>query len=150
MNVQDILTAKKAKTLLIKPTDTIRSLCDALRAHRVGAAVVSSDGSRIDGIITERDVTYALAQHGGDLAGKAVSEFMTRAVITCAPTDDPGRVASAMLSRNFRHIPVADNGLFVGMVSIRDVLKERVDELQQQTAHMRTLSAQMDGSVQDR
>jgi CBS domain-containing protein len=144
MKVADILKAKGAKVVSVKPTDTIQALSAFLREHRVGAAVVSRDGIAIEGIITERDVTYALADHAAKLHAMPVSALMTKTVITCTPDDDPGRVASSMLSRRFRHIPVADNGRLVGMVSIRDVLKERVDELQQRAAHLRQMAAQMD------
>lgn len=79
-----------------------------------------------------------------------VSELMTRTVITCAPQDDIGHVASTMLSRNIRHIPVVDGGRLVGMVSIRDVLKSRLDDLQQQSAQLRTLVSQVDRVLEDR
>ena len=151
MNVADILAAKGARITSIKPSDTIQMLCQLLRERRVGAAVVSSDGSMINGIITERDVSYALAVHGDKLSSMPVSTFMTKEVVTCTPQDNAGRVASTMLSRNFRHIPVADHSdRLVGMVSIRDVLKERVAELQQQTAQLRSLAAQSDSVLEDR
>jgi CBS domain-containing protein len=150
MKVSDILKAKGARPASVKPNDTIATLCAFLRDHRIGAAVVSSDGVGIEGIITERDVTYALAEHKSALHAMPVSALMTKTVITCSPNDDPGRVASSMLSRRFRHIPVSDGGRLVGMVSIRDVLKERVDELQQRAAHLRQLAAQMDATPQDR
>ncbi len=150
MKVADILKSKAVAVISIKPDDTIQTLCTLLSQHRIGAAVVSSDGTTIEGIITERDVAYALAAHPSDLHAKSVATFMTKTVITCSPDDDAGRVASAMLSRRVRHIPVADGGRLTGMVSIRDVLKERVDELQQQAAQLLTQSAPADELLQDR
>ena len=140
MNVADILAAKNAVAISIKPNDTIQALSHLLKERKIGAAVVSRDGVTIDGIITERDIAFALATKGGELAAMPVSSLMTKDVITASPTDDPGRVASTMLARNFRHIPVSDNGRYVGMISIRDVLKERVAELQEQAAQLRSLA----------
>lgn len=140
MNVADILAAKNAVAISIKPNDTIQALCHLLKERKIGAAVVSRDGVTIDGIITERDIAFALATKGGELASMPVSSLMTKDVITASPTDDPGRVASTMLARSFRHIPVSDNGRYVGMISIRDVLKERVAELQEQAAQLRSVA----------
>lgn len=150
MKVSDILAAKNAKPFSLPPDQTVQALCAFLKEKRVGAAVVSGDGKVIDGIITERDIAFALASHGAALATLPVSSLMTKDVITCGPDDDPGRVASTMLSRSIRHIPVSDNGRFVGMVSIRDVLKERVAELQEQTAQLRGLAMNRQTVPQDR
>lgn len=150
MKVSDILAAKNAKPFSIPPDRSVQALCAFLKEKRVGAAVVSGDGKVIDGIITERDIAFALATHGAALAALPVSSLMTKDVITCGPDDDPGRVASTMLSRSVRHIPVSDNGRFVGMVSIRDVLKERVAELQEQTAQLRGLAMNRQTVPQDR
>lgn len=150
MNVADILAAKNASAFSIQPGESVQSLCRLLKERRIGAAVVSRDGAVIDGIITERDIAFALAGKGADLAATPVSSLMTKDVITAAPYDDAGRVASTMLSRNIRHIPVSDNGRFIGMVSIRDVLKERVAELQEQTAQLRSLAMNREMVPQDR
>lgn len=149
MQVADILQAKGFTVISIKPTDTIAALSQLLRARRVGAAVVSSDGKRLEGVITERDICYAVAVHGAALHTVPVATLMTSNVITCTPKDSVAHVASTMLSRKFRHIPVVDHGKVVGMVSIRDVLNLRVDELQQQTAHLRSF-AQSESVLDDR
>jgi CBS domain-containing protein len=150
MNVAKVLASKAKAAITIKPTDTIAVLCELLRDKRVGAAVVSNDGRKIEGVITERDVTFALAEHPGKLHLMPVSQIMTRSVITCKPEDNVGHVASMMLSRNVRHIPVEDNQQFVGMVSIRDVLRSRVDELNQQAAQLRSFVSQASAPPQDR
>lgn len=150
MKVSDVLAAKTGIPFSIPPDRSVQALCALLKERRIGAAVVSKDGSSIDGIITERDIAFALASHGAALAAMPVSSLMTKDVITCAPDDDPGRVASTMLSRNVRHIPVSNDGRFVGMVSIRDVLKERVAELQEQTAQLRVLAMNRETVPQDR
>lgn len=150
MKVADILARKRAAKTTIKPTETIGALSQLLHERRVGAAVVSTDGHAIDGVITERDITYGLAAHKASLHDLPVSALMTKTVITCTATDHVGLVASTMLSRNIRHIPVEENGRLIGMVSIRDVLNFRVDELQQQTAQFRTIVDQMAQPQQDR
>ncbi len=137
MTVAEILAAKGSKVITIKPSDTITTLCECLREKRIGAAVVSSDGTTVDGVITERDVAFGLAVHKSDLHALPVSELMTKAVITCSPHDNVALVASTMLARNIRHLPVEEQGRVVGMISIRDVLNWRVSELQYQTGLLR-------------
>jgi len=137
VTVADILRAKGSRVITVTPSDTIATLCECLREKRIGAAIVSSDGESIDGVITERDVAFGLAVHKGDLHGLPVSALMTKAVITCSPGDSVALVASTMLARNIRHLPVEEQGRIVGMISIRDVLNWRVSELQHQTGLLR-------------
>jgi CBS domain-containing protein len=150
VNVADILARKAAGTITIKPTDTIADLSLLLRERRIGGAVVTSDGQTIEGVITERDIAYGLAAHKEKLHAMPVSALMTRTVITCTPRDSAGHVASTMMSRSIRHLPVVEGDRFVGMVSIRDVLNYRVDELQRTTAQLRTFVAQAEQPPQDR
>ena len=150
MNIKDILIAKGSNVFTVKPSSTIAALSEVLQANRIGAVVVSSDGQAIDGVISERDIAYAVHVHGQKLHARPVSDLMTTSVMTCAPTDTVALVASTMLARNVRHLPVEENGRLVGMVSIRDILKERVDELQQKTALLAGLANQPDRPAQDR
>ena len=150
MKVRDILKLKGPRVVAIAPTETIAALCKLLREKRVGAAVVSSNGRTIEGVITERDVTYGLAIHSGEIAKLPVSALMTKTVITCTPDDRVATVASTMLSRAIRHIPVEDEQRFIGMVSIRDVLSVRVSDLQQETAQLRMFVNETDRPPQDR
>jgi CBS domain-containing protein len=150
MKVQDVLTLKGSAIITIKSDATIETLSRLLREKRIGAVVVSNDGQTIDGVISERDVAYGLAVHGDKLSQLATSALMTTAVVTCGATDDIAFVASTMLSRNIRHLPVVSGKNLVGMVSIRDVLNFRVDELQQQTAQFRTFANQASRPLQDR
>jgi CBS domain-containing protein len=133
VTVAEILAAKGSNVITIKPSETIATLCECLREKRIGAAIVSSDGKTVDGVISERDVAFGLAVHKSDLHALPVSALMTKAVITCSPSDSVALVASTMLARNIRHLPVEDQGRVVGMISIRDVLNWRVSELQHQT-----------------
>jgi CBS domain-containing protein len=150
MKVAEILASKGSLVITVKPTDTIGALSTILREHRIGAAVVSSDGQTADGVITERDIAFGLAQHGGAMHTLPVASLMTRAVVSCRPQDDVSLVSSTMLSRNIRHIPVLDGGRLAGMVSIRDVLKVQVGMLQQEAALLRGLVNDTERVPQDR
>jgi CBS domain-containing protein len=148
--IRDILEAKSSIAITIQPCDTIAALSELLRENRIGAAVVSVDGVKIAGVISERDIAYGLSIHQAVLSNMPVSELMTETVITCSPNDQVGRVASTMLSRNIRHLPVEENGHLVGMVSIRDILKERVGDLQKKTALLQNFVKGIDREPQDR
>jgi CBS domain-containing protein len=150
VKVADILAFKGSVVITIKPSESVGTLSRLLREKRIGAAIVSDDGQTIDGVISERDVAYGLPIHKGDLHTLLVSALMTKAVITCSPNDEVAKVASTMLSRNIRHIPVHDGNGLVGMVSIRDVLNVRLDELQRETAQLRSLAIQTTHEPQDR
>jgi len=144
VNVANILAVKGSAVVTIKPSDTIEVLSQRLREKRIGAAIVSSDGQTIDGVISERDIAYGLAVHKGDLHTLPVSTLMTKTVIVCSPNDKISDVASTMLARNVRHLPVKEEERLVGMISIRDVLNLRVDELQRQASLLRAFASEAD------
>lgn len=151
MKVANILAVKGSAVVTIRPSDTIGALSERLRDKRIGAAIVSSDGKTVEGVISERDIAYGLAVHRGNLHTMPVSALMTKAVITCSPDDKVSIVASTMLARNVRHLPVEQEKRLVGMISIRDVLNLRVDELQQQTSLLRAFASEADADrVMDR
>ena len=150
LSIREILQAKGKEIFTVQPTDTIATLAAQLRTRRVGAAVVSRDGKSIDGVITERDIAYAVESHAERLHALPISEIMTEKVITCSPNDDVANVASTMMGRNIRHMPVEDNGQLLGMLSIRDILKERVDQLQQATAQLHKFVRESNREPQDR
>ena len=141
MKVSDILAAKGSAVVTVRPSETIGALSQRLREHRIGAAIVSGDGKTVEGVISERDVAYAVAIHKAELHSLPVSELMTKTVITCSPHESVANVASTMRARNIRHIPVEESGRLVGMVSIRDVLNHRTDDLQQQTSLLRAFAS---------
>jgi CBS domain-containing protein len=130
MKVADILRIKGSIVQTVPPHETALLLSGQLRAEQIGALVVSTDGNSIDGIVSERDLAYGLATYGGRLPTIPVSQLMTKAVIVCSPEDSVTNVMKLMTQRRIRHLPVKDGDQLVGIISIGDVLKHRLGELQ--------------------
>jgi CBS domain-containing protein len=150
VKVADILAVKGSVVVTVQPSDTIATLAERLREKRIGAAIVSTDGRTVEGVISERDVAYGLAVHRSKLHSLPVSTLMTKEVIACSPNDSVAQVAATMLARNVRHLPVEHERRLVGMISIRDVLNVRVADLQQQASQLRAFANQTDRDPQDR
>jgi CBS domain-containing protein len=104
--------------------------------EQIGAMVVSGDGRSVDGMVSERDLAYALAAHGSELSTLPVSRLMTQAV-SCSPDDSITHVMKIMTQRRIRHLPVQQGDQLVGIISIGDVLKHRLDELELEANVMR-------------
>jgi CBS domain-containing protein len=130
MRVKDILDRKGTAVATIDPDATIGEAVAMLHGRRIGAVVVSADGLTVGGILSERDVVGGLAALGTALLTAPVRQFMTTEVLTCAPDDELRRLAITMTEKRFRHMPVTVDGQLAGIVSIGDVVKLRVDELQ--------------------
>jgi CBS domain-containing protein len=141
MDVNTILRNKGRAVAMIHSAATIERAVALLRARGIGALVVSNDGESVDGIISERDIVAALAQHGGDLLGLRVEEVMTRPVITCSPDDSVADLMAEMTNRRIRHFPVVRNGRLCGIVSIGDVVKSRLDEIEYEAHSLRSFIA---------
>ncbi len=137
MNVETILKAKGNRVATIKATESVAAAVGTLRRERIGALVVSEDGGSVDGIISERDIVRALADHGGRLMDMRVEELMTRDVHTCVPEDSVERMMARMTEGRFRHLPVIEGGRLRGIVSIGDVVKNRLEEMETEAAAMR-------------
>lgn len=137
MNVEGILRAKGAAVVTIRPDATIGSLVQGLREARIGAMVVSDDGRSVLGIISERDVVRGLAERGPRILETRVSDLMTRNVVSCAPQDTVKQVMAEMTRRRVRHLPVLADGVLSGIVSIGDVVKNRLDEIETETNVLR-------------
>jgi len=140
MKVADILKGKGAQVMTVKPAETIGGLAQRLRQAGVGAMVVSQDGTTLDGIISERDITYALPTWGPALHEMRVSELMTKTVITCSPHDAVCEVAKTMITRRVRHLPVKEGARLVGLISIGDVLKGRLSEIELEANVLRDIA----------
>jgi len=132
MKVKSILSAKGTDVATVRPDATLVDVTAALRDHGVGALVVSTDGSTIDGIVSERDVVRALAAHGGATLERSVSSVMSDDVVTCDPTDTMDELMAMMTARRIRHVPVTENGSLAGIISIGDVVKARLGQLEQE------------------
>lgn len=137
MLVADILKTKGESVMSVRTDDTAICVAKRLKEERIGALVVSDDGNALDGIISERDIAYGLAAHGRDLFGVLVSDLMTKSVITCAAQDTIADVTRVMTQRRIRHLPVKDGDRLIGIISIGDVLKHRLDEMQLEASVLR-------------
>ena len=138
MNVETILRTKGNWVATIRPDATIAEAVDILHEHRIGAIVVSEDGEGVDGILSERDIVIALADHRADLLTRTVDEIMTRKVVTCDPGDSVGDLMAEMTNRRIRHFPVVADGRLRGIVSIGDLVKSRLDEVEFEASSLRS------------
>jgi CBS domain-containing protein len=130
MLIVTLLRSKGDFVATVAPTATVRELLDLLAEQRIGAAVVTREGA-IAGIVSERDVVRNLSEHGGGLLDLAVSEIMTAEVVTCRRDATVEDLARTMTERRIRHVPVVDDeGALIGIVSIGDVVKSRISELE--------------------
>jgi CBS domain-containing protein len=129
MTVNSILSHKGDEVLTIEPTATLAAAVQTLTQRRIGALVVTAAGKRIVGIISERDIVQALDAKGVDVLAAQVSEVMTRKVVTCGRTDTIAEIMEQTTLHKFRHVPVIEQGCLVGIISIGDVVKARLDEL---------------------
>ena len=128
MRAKDILEGKGRDVATVTPDTSVRDAVAALARHNVGALVVSPDGREVVGIMSERDVVRRLATDGAAVLDKPVEAIMKRDVMTCAPTTSTDELMETMTQGRFRHVPVVEDGL-VGIVSIGDVVKVRIDQL---------------------
>ncbi len=136
MDVSSILEVKGFRVETIRADATVAATAEALARHRIGALIVM-DGDAIGGVISERDIVRGLVEHGARLGAVRVAELMTRAVVTCRPTDPIESVMAIMTHHRVRHVPVVEGGALVGIVSIGDVVKHRLDALESETSLLR-------------
>ena len=128
--VAALLAAKGSDVGTIGPTATVADMVGELARRGIGALVVSADGARIDGIVSERDVVRRMATYRGDLGTEPVSDIMSTTVYTCAPDDTVDGLMATMTEHRVRHVPVVSDGVLHGIVSIGDVVKSRIDDLE--------------------
>jgi CBS domain-containing protein len=137
MKVLEILKAKGMKVVTASPDEPVRTLVRRLREERIGALVVVSEAGVPVGLVSERDVVYGVAVHGERTLSLRADELMTQELIGCAPDDSLKHVMTTMTVRRLRHLPVVDQGKLVGIVSIGDVVKHRLDEMELETNVLR-------------
>jgi CBS domain-containing protein len=130
MKIKDVIAGKAIQDVVtIQPDASVRELLALLAEHNIGAAVVSTDGSSVDGIVSERDIVRTL--HGNDSAlASTVSDIMTSQVQVCELSNSLDDVRKTMTEGRFRHLPVCDDGRLVGVISIGDVVKAYIDQVE--------------------
>jgi CBS domain-containing protein len=139
MKVREILEHKGRRVVTIRPDATVSTAVHRLALERIGALVVSEDGGSIAGILSERDIVRALVEDGGAIMGpdRRVADLMTTGVRTCGPDDSVKGVMADMTRHRFRHMPVVEDGRLAGLVSIGDVVKSRLEEMELETVVLR-------------
>jgi CBS domain-containing protein len=133
MTVKSVLTRKGSSVTTIEPTANVAAAVKLLGEQRIGALVVTGAGRRVIGILSERDIVRALAQHGAQALERQVAEMMTRKVVTCTERDTLIELMERMTAGKFRHMPVVEEDSLVGIISIGDVVKSRVEEMERDT-----------------
>lgn len=141
MRIADVLRTKGSAVATIDQDVPVSELLRALAEHNVGAIVVVGAGG-VAGIVSERDVVRRLHERGADLLSSPVSEIMTTEVFTCSPADTVDSLTVVMTERRFRHVPVLSDGQLVGIVSIGDVVKSRIGQLEQSQDQLQAYIAQ--------
>jgi CBS domain-containing protein len=141
MRVETVLKMKGPAVATIGSDATVATAVGELKKHGIGALVVSDDGTSVAGILSERDVVRALATDGESLLTRKVSALMTRDVRVCRPEDDLNTIMGDMTRGRFRHLPVVRNGQLCGIVSIGDVVKNRLEEIEFEANSLRSFIA---------
>jgi CBS domain-containing protein len=137
MTIKAILSAKGGDLISIDPTATIETAAKTLAEHKIGALLVLGPDRRVIGILSERDIVRVLAEHGADVLTKPLAQVMTRKVVTCSPNEPVASIMEWMTTRKFRHVPVVEEDQLVGIISIGDVVKHRLHEMEQESAALR-------------
>lgn len=130
MHISSLLSEKGSSVVTISADATVAEAVSELEKHRIGAIVVSGDGTHIDGILSERDVVRALGHVGADLLDHPVRTIMTAVVVTASPDDEVDSLMATMTDHRVRHVPIVTDGALRGIVSIGDVVKSRIGELE--------------------
>lgn len=137
MTVTSILAVKGGDIVTIEPTANLATAAKLLAARRIGALIVRGAGERLAGILSERDIVRALAARGADALDETVGQVMTREVATCGENDEIGSIMERMTAGKFRHMPVLAKDELVGVISIGDVVKDRLEAMERETEAMR-------------
>ncbi len=137
MFVSDILGHKGNRVVAVTPDETLASAIATLSARRIGAVLVLDPDKKLVGILSERDILHAVARRAADALTQRVADVMTTPVITCDPDDTVEHVMELMTNGRFRHLPVVRRGNLLGVVSIGDVVKWRLDETRQEAEVLR-------------
>jgi CBS domain-containing protein len=137
MNVAAILKLKGSGVITTTKDKSLLDIAKLLAQHGIGCIVIEGDDGTIAGIVSERDLMRAIGQAGAKVLKEAVSDFMTKTVVTAREADPIGRLMSKMTTHRFRHMPVVEKGRLIGLVSIGDVVKMRIAEVEMETTATR-------------
>lgn len=137
MTVAQLLRGKPHRLITMPAYETLATASQILARERIGAIIVLAPGGDIAGIISERDLVRAVAKDGAAALDRKVGETMTADVICCGPNDTVDQVMSWMTEKRFRHLPVKETGRLVGMISIGDVVKAKVEDAERESADLR-------------
>ena len=137
MTVKTILSTKGSEVITIGPTATLEDAIALLTKHRIGAVVVLGADQRLIGILSERDIVRALSEQGDKALHEPLSQSMTRTVTTCSESDAISEIMERMTRGRFRHIPVLEQDRLVGIISIGDVVKQRLAEMEHDAEALR-------------
>ena len=137
MNVKTILAAKGGDVVCIEPAADLATAAKLLSTHRIGAVLIRGAGGRLSGILSERDIVRAVSEHGAAALTLQVGQVMTRNVATCGEDETIASIMERMTAGKFRHMPVMTKDKVVGLVSIGDVVKQRVDEIERESDALR-------------
>jgi CBS domain-containing protein len=130
MKIGDVLKRKGSGVVTMRSDSTIDTVVRRMRLERIGAVIISPDGKSVNGILSERDILHALAEHGTALLALKAEDLMTREVVTCSREDTLQSVMVKMTQRRIRHLPVVEQGQLAGIVSIGDAVKSRLEEVE--------------------
>jgi CBS domain-containing protein len=137
MDVKGILSTKGNSVVTIEPNVTLEAAVAVLAQHRIGALVVLGADQRVIGILSERDIVRALAELGAAALATPLAQVMTRRVVTCGESETVAGIMERMTNGKFRHVPVIEQDRLVGIVSIGDVVKHRLSEIETESAALR-------------
>jgi CBS domain-containing protein len=137
MTVKAIVSRKGSDVLTIEPTATLAAAANLLAEHKIGAVVITGPDRQVIGILSERDIVRALAQSGPAALDQQVGQVMTRKVVTCSEAETVSSLMERMTQGKFRHLPVVERGRLSGIVSIGDVVKYRLEEMEKESSALR-------------
>jgi len=137
MTIARLIAGRSGPVWTIHAEDTVADAIELLAERRIGAVPVQDSGTAVAGILSERDVLYALRRHGADVLGRKVREVMTAPVISVSPDQSALDALGLMTRRRFRHLPVMDGGKMVAFISIGDLVKYRIERIEAEAEAMR-------------
>ena len=137
MTVKAIVSRKGGNVLTIEPTATLAAAAKLLAEHKIGAVVITGADRQVIGILSERDIVRALAESGPTALDQQVGQVMTRKVVTCSEAETVASLMERMTQGKFRHLPVVERGRLAGIISIGDVVKFRLEEMEKESSALR-------------